>query len=342
MVKTYSTSVPRRDLEREKNSSGSGPVTHSKMSPEELEDYRARTGYKGPSADAIAPVSTGIELQPNPNSKVALDKDEALKQSFLQSIAAGNTIAATERAMGLKVNVLAYRVKKWGLVGITPGKARELLGIKQEPENPEVQNASLANYEKELARLQQIEQDLQLTIYENEKLKDELAGANASSQALCDEIKQVREQCADYKEKLAIWNGNDLETQELLLVITNERDQREREVVELKYDLAEMTEDRNNWMQTAQEAKQAIVELQAEYNQQPSLIVDSDNVNHPSHYTAGGIETIEFIRAKLTPAEFEGYCKGNVLKYVSRASHKGGQEDLLKAGKYIEFAVGGH
>ncbi|REK69432.1 DUF3310 domain-containing protein [Paenibacillus paeoniae] len=64
-------------------------------------------------------------------------------------------------------------------------------------------------------------------------------------------------------------------------------------------------------------------------------------VNSPSHYTQGGIETIEFIRAKLTPEEFAGYCKGNVLKYVARATHKGGIEDLRKAGKYIEFATGG-
>ncbi|WP_036737828.1 DUF3310 domain-containing protein, partial [Paenibacillus zanthoxyli] len=64
---------------------------------------------------------------------------------------------------------------------------------------------------------------------------------------------------------------------------------------------------------------------------------DSDPVNHPAHYTAGGIETIDFIRAKLTPDEFLGYCKGNVLKYVSRASLKGRDEDLRKAAKYLEF-----
>lgn len=104
--------------------------------------------------------------------------------------------------------------------------------------------------------------------------------------------------------------------------------------------LFEMSEDRDNWKQTAMEAKQAIVELEVEY-QQPSIDIAPDNVNSPIHYTQGGIETIDFIRAKLTPEEFTGYCKGNVLKYVSRATHKGGLEDLRKAGKYIEFAVGG-
>lgn len=47
-----------------------------------------------------------------------------------------------------------------------------------------------------------------------------------------------------------------------------------------------------------------------------------DMVNHPPHYTVGGIEVIDYIQAKLTPEEFRGYLKGNVLKYTSRAGHK--------------------
>ena len=52
-----------------------------------------------------------------------------------------------------------------------------------------------------------------------------------------------------------------------------------------------------------------------------------DPVNHPPHYTQGGIDTFDFIKAKeLT------YAEGNVVKYVVRARHKGNQlEDLQKA-----------
>ncbi|NRS50997.1 DUF3310 domain-containing protein [Brevibacillus sp. HB2.2] len=64
-----------------------------------------------------------------------------------------------------------------------------------------------------------------------------------------------------------------------------------------------------------------------------------DPVNHPAHYTTGGIETIDIIRAKLTKDEFVGFCKGNVLKYVTRASLKGGEEDLRKAARYLEFVL---
>jgi len=61
-----------------------------------------------------------------------------------------------------------------------------------------------------------------------------------------------------------------------------------------------------------------------------------DMVNHPPHYTAGGIETIDYIQAKLTPEEFRGYLKGNVLKYSSRAGLKGDTSEDL--GKLVWYA----
>lgn len=65
-----------------------------------------------------------------------------------------------------------------------------------------------------------------------------------------------------------------------------------------------------------------------------------DRVNHPLHYTDGGIETIDYIRAKLTKEEFKGYCKGNIFKYLSRAGKKGNEkEDLQKAKTYIEWLI---
>jgi Protein of unknwon function (DUF3310) len=63
----------------------------------------------------------------------------------------------------------------------------------------------------------------------------------------------------------------------------------------------------------------------------------ADMVNHPPHYKVGGIEVIDFIKAKLTPEEFRGYLKGNVLKYTSRAGHKddAGQD----IGKLVWYAT---
>lgn len=64
----------------------------------------------------------------------------------------------------------------------------------------------------------------------------------------------------------------------------------------------------------------------------------TDNqVAHPDHYTHGGIETIDYIRAKLTYDEFIGFLKGNVIKYVSRAGKKGSEiQDIEKAGWYMK------
>lgn len=65
-----------------------------------------------------------------------------------------------------------------------------------------------------------------------------------------------------------------------------------------------------------------------------------DPVNSPAHYTAGGIETIDYLRAKLGLAEFVAYCRGNAIKYLSRAGLKGdAAEDLRKAAWYCTRAA---
>jgi len=62
-----------------------------------------------------------------------------------------------------------------------------------------------------------------------------------------------------------------------------------------------------------------------------------DMVNHPPHYKVGGIEVIDFIKAKLTPEEFRGYLKGNVLKYTSRVGHKDDAKQDI--GKMVWYAT---
>ena len=60
-----------------------------------------------------------------------------------------------------------------------------------------------------------------------------------------------------------------------------------------------------------------------------------DPVNHPAHYTTGGVETIDFIEAKKL-----NYNLGNVVKYITRADHKGNRiEDLQKAKWYLEREI---
>jgi hypothetical protein len=66
----------------------------------------------------------------------------------------------------------------------------------------------------------------------------------------------------------------------------------------------------------------------------------SDPVNQPDHYRQGGIECIDAIQAALTPEEFRGFCKGNVLKYVWRERHKGNAQSLKKARWYLDRLIG--
>lgn len=51
--------------------------------------------------------------------------------------------------------------------------------------------------------------------------------------------------------------------------------------------------------------------------------LDVDVVNHPSHYTSGKIECINYIEDALTPEEFRGYLRGCMIKYQHRLMHKG-------------------
>lgn len=71
----------------------------------------------------------------------------------------------------------------------------------------------------------------------------------------------------------------------------------------------------------------------------------NDAVHHPSHYTLPGltIESVDVIRAVLTPEEFKGWCKGNALKYSLRAGRKDPTkevQDLAKAGVFLSWITG--
>lgn len=62
-----------------------------------------------------------------------------------------------------------------------------------------------------------------------------------------------------------------------------------------------------------------------------------DTVNHPTHYTLGGIEVIDAIEAWSL-----GFHLGNTVKYVARAGKKDPTrevEDLEKARWYLDRAI---
>lgn len=61
-----------------------------------------------------------------------------------------------------------------------------------------------------------------------------------------------------------------------------------------------------------------------------------DPVNHPKHYTQGGIECIDALKAATTGLEgVEAFCTANAIKYLWRWKQKNGAQDLDKAIWYI-------
>jgi hypothetical protein len=60
----------------------------------------------------------------------------------------------------------------------------------------------------------------------------------------------------------------------------------------------------------------------------------SDPINHPKHYNShpSGVEAI-------TIAEHMNFNVGNAIKYLWRADHKNGLEDLRKASWYVNREI---
>jgi hypothetical protein len=65
-----------------------------------------------------------------------------------------------------------------------------------------------------------------------------------------------------------------------------------------------------------------------------------DNVNHPNHYTQGGIECIDALAAATINLKgIEAVCTANAIKYLWRWKQKNGVEDLEKARWYIDKLI---
>ena len=76
----------------------------------------------------------------------------------------------------------------------------------------------------------------------------------------------------------------------------------------------------------------------ANENEETQKTLD-DKVSHPSHYTYGEIEIIDFIEQVTKDYKPElAFAIGNAIKYISRANRKNGREDLDKARWYLNRA----
>ena len=63
-------------------------------------------------------------------------------------------------------------------------------------------------------------------------------------------------------------------------------------------------------------------------------LIQGSSVDSPPHYDLpGGVQVIDLIRD-------ESFLRGNLIKYVFRAPHKGNElEDMRKAAKYLKWEI---
>lgn len=65
----------------------------------------------------------------------------------------------------------------------------------------------------------------------------------------------------------------------------------------------------------------------------------NDSVNHPDHYTHGGMECIDEMVEVFGRYAVMNFCLCNVWKYRKRAMYKNGEEDMKKADWYMKKYV---
>ena len=87
-----------------------------------------------------------------------------------------------------------------------------------------------------------------------------------------------------------------------------------------------------------------MVDAIMQYNEVQQMAVKEamaafDSVNRPAHYASGDIECIDAIRAQMSKEEYQGYLRGNVVKYMWRWRDKGGVESLRKARWYLDKLI---
>lgn len=57
------------------------------------------------------------------------------------------------------------------------------------------------------------------------------------------------------------------------------------------------------------------------------------------HYRSKAIQPWDAMKAWMSPEQFKGFLRGNVIRYMARCDDKGGVEDLEKAAHYLSKLI---
>lgn len=63
---------------------------------------------------------------------------------------------------------------------------------------------------------------------------------------------------------------------------------------------------------------------------------DEHKADFEAHY-GGSIQPLEFMQAQLTPEEFKGFLKGNIIKYTARCGKK--DDPVKELAKVLRYAA---
>ncbi|QCT03313.1 RNA polymerase, sigma 28 subunit, FliA/WhiG subfamily [Paenibacillus algicola] len=337
----YSTPVPRR--ENELRASGPGEVIQYQLSDEELAKYRA---LPVPQKQGKRPIDLRIaNTKAEQQRRRAEMKEEndmpdkkegpacgLTRENLIEQVAKGETLSSIERAWGMKYNTIHNWVKRWDLKGINQAKAQELLDQAKHPFAARGVEETGCTEPKEVlnSETERLAQENAAMKAENERLlqeRDDYKRAAEDLESKTLEYDQFLDQFHEAKEKL-----ND----ELELVV-KARDEYMRMYQE-QYAFAQSYYAECSILKA--ERDELLIDRSA--LQDELTPIDSDPVNHPLHYTRGGIECIDAIEAATAGLSgSEAYITGAVIKYLWRWKWKNGREDLQKAAWYIDRLIGG-
>lgn len=93
----------------------------------------------------------------------------------------------------------------------------------------------------------------------------------------------------------------------------------------------------NTEFPVVEEVEEVVVEQEEEEMSEPTfMLADVDDpINHPHHYTDGGMECIDEMILIFGEEAVMNFCLCNAWKYRRRAMYKGWDEDMKKSHWYI-------
>lgn len=85
-----------------------------------------------------------------------------------------------------------------------------------------------------------------------------------------------------------------------------------------------------------EEEREAMEELSRHMESVADKALASDRQVGGEHYRAKSIQPWTAMESWMSAEQFEGYLRGNVIKYIARYKEKNGIEDVYKARHYLE------